>query len=288
MQLLDASPAIGAEIVYPLHDMPMLPDTEPQDPELRGPSRDQRALRREFSKALAGNDFALRFQPRYRIATSRLGAVDGVVRWQHRRRGVIPEQILMALAEKARIADEVHRWAIMEGARTLSRLPRGLRFGMTVPPFLLRGTALADSVDMAVEECGITPEQLELTISETTLSALDDAALMILAGLFDEGVSIVLGQFGATLGSLTLLARIPLDCVKIDASLVRGLPHDPESNAIIRAVVEVAHAMGARVVAQGVETEEQRKALARLRCDEAQGGLFGPAMSAAELRRQAR
>lgn len=266
-----------------MHTMPMIPEPPPA-----GPARDQRALRREFSRALLGNDFSMRFLPRYRLGTMRLVAAEGVIRWQHRRRGMIPEALLMGLAEKAGIADEVHRWAIMEGARVLARLPRGLRFALNLGPHLLRGPALFENIHNAVTEFGITPEQLEISISETTLSGLDDAALLVLGGLFDDGVAITLSHFGEALGSLNLLARIPLDCVKLDASLVRGLPHDPGSIAMIRAVIEVAHSMGARVVALGLETEEQRRMLAKLRCDEAQGGIVGAALTARELERLSR
>lgn len=263
-----------------MHTMPVIPE-----PPQAGPVRDVRALRREFSRALSGNDFSMRFLPRYRIASPRLVAAEGVIRWQHRRRGVIPEGLLIGLAEKAGIADEVHRWAIMEGARVLTRMPRGIHFALTLVPHLLQGAGLFENIHEAVTKFGITPEQLELSISETTLSGLDESALMVLAGLFDDGVAIALSHFGESLGSLNLLARIPLDCVKLDASLVRRVPHDPGSIAMIRAVIEVAHSIGARVVAQGVETEEQRKVLAKLRCDEAQGGIAGTALTARELER---
>lgn len=253
-----------------------------------GSLRDKRALRQEFAKALATNDFSMRFLPRYRIAMPRLTAMEGVIRWQHRRRGLIPEALLMGLAGKAGIAEAVNRWAMMEGARVLANMPRGMRFVLKVGPYQLRGPALFDHIHQATEAYGITPDQLELSVSETTLSALDESALLVFAGLFDDGVSIALSHFGASLGSLNLLARIPLDCVKLDASLVRRLPHDPGSVAMIRAVIEVAHSVGARVVAQGVETEEQRKVLAKLRCDEAQGGIYGVAMTGWELERASR
>lgn len=283
MQTLEYSPDVHAGLVHAMHTMVV-----PQEELPSAQVRDRRALRREFSRALSGNEFSLRFVPRFRIGTSRLIAAEGVIRWQHRRRGVIPEALLMGLAEKAGMADEVHRWAIMEGAQVLARLPRGVRLALSIGPQLMRGPGLFDSIHSAVDQFGITPEQLELSINETTLSELDEPALMVLASLFDDGVSIALSHFGDTLGSLKLLTRTPLDCVKLDASLVRGLPDDPGSIAMIRAVIEVAHSMGARVVAQGVDSEAQRKVLAKLRCDEAQGGMAGSAVTARELERLCR
>jgi EAL domain-containing protein (putative c-di-GMP-specific phosphodiesterase class I) len=281
MQTLEYSPELHAGLVYAMHARPAM-----REPPPAGPARDQRALRREFSRALAGNDFTMRFLPRYRIASPRLMAAEGMIRWQHRRRGVIPEGLLMGLAAKAGIADEVHRWAIIEGARVLSRLPPEMRLALNIRPHLLRGPALFENIHDAVTQFGITPEQLELSISETTLAGLDEQALMILASLFDDGVAISLSHFGESLGSLNLLTRMPLDCVKLDSSLVRGLPDDPGSVAMIRAAIEVAHSIGARVVALGVETEEQRKVLAKLRCDEVQDGNAGTALTARELEKR--
>ena len=284
MLALEDTLAGHADMVHPMLTLPaVLPETE-------SPSavRDQRSLRREFEKALASNDLSLRFVPRYRIASSRLTAADVVIRWQHRRRGVIPETLLIGLAEKVGIAREVTQWAIIEASLVLARLPTTMRFSLNVTPYQLARPGLVDSLHIAMDRFGILPEQLELSISEKALSRLDEPALLVLATLFDDGLSIALSHFGATYGSLNLLARIPLDCVKLDASLVRGVPHDPSSIAMIRAVTDVAHSMRARVVAQGVETEDQREILAKLRCDELQGGIASPALTAKDLERTVR
>jgi EAL domain-containing protein (putative c-di-GMP-specific phosphodiesterase class I) len=286
MLILEETSGSHVDLVHAMHTMPapaILPEVD-----FPGAVRDQRGLRREFVKALSSSDFSLRFVPRFRIASPRLIAAEVVIRWQHRRRGVIPEPLLMGLAEKVGIASEVNQWAIMEAAQVLVRLPTTMRFSLNLTPFQLTSPALVDNINMAMDRFGILPEQLELSISEKALSGLDESALLVLATLFDDGLSIALSHFGATLGSLNLLAQIPLDCVKLDASLVRGVPHDPSSIAMIRAVTDVAHSMGARVVAQGVETEDQREILAKLRCDELQGGIAGPALTAKELERMGR
>lgn len=281
MLTLEDATLSQADLVHPMHAIPAsaaLPEIE-----AASAARDRRALRREFTKAMAGDDFSLRFLPRCLLTTQRFTAAEVVVRWKHRRRGVIPEHMLMTLADKAGIAEELSHWAFLESARVLAGLPRKICFAHTLTASQLRGPGLFDSIHMAMEECGIPPSQLELSISETTLATLDDSALMVLGSLFDEGVAIALNQFGASLGSLNLLSRMPLDYVKLDPSLVRGLSDDPSNLAMIRAVTEMAHTIGARVIAQGVETGEQREILAKLRCDEVQGGIVGPALTAREL-----
>ncbi len=288
MQTIEYVPDTHADLVHPVHGIPSLPQPPRQEPPPAAGLRDVRAMRREFARALDGNEFSLRFQPRYRIAAPRLTGIEGVIRWQHRRRGLIPEPLLMGLAEKARCASDVQCWAIGEGMQVLSHLPRGLRFALNLSPSLLCGAALFECVGKTLDRFGLAPEQLELSVNETVLAELDETALMVLATLFDDGVTIALGQFGARLGSLNLLGRIPLDWVKLDPGLVRGLPDDPGSIAMVRAATEVAHSLGARVVAMGVETDEQRKALAKLRCDELQGGIAGAALMARELDRLAR
>ena len=226
MLTLEDATVSQAELVHSMHDSPVsvaLPEIE-----AAGAARDRRALRREFTKAMAGDDFSLRFLPRCLLTTPRFTAAEVVIRWKHRRRGVIPEHMLMGLAEKAGIAEELSHWAFVESARVLAGLKRKICIAHT-----------------------LTASQLR--------------------------------QFGASLGSLNLLSRIPLDYVKIDPSLVRGLSDDPSNVAMIRAVTDMAHSMGARVIAQGVETEKQREILAKLRCDEVQGKIVATALTAREL-----
>jgi EAL domain-containing protein (putative c-di-GMP-specific phosphodiesterase class I) len=147
----------------------------------------------------------------------------------------------------------------------------------------VRHPGLSDAIDSALRQFDLRPDQLELTLSEAALETLDAEAQLMLAGLFDDGISLAVGQFGSQVGSLTLLSRFPLDRVKLDPGLARRVPEDPDARAVVGATVAVAHAMGAKVVAAGVETEEQRVALAELGCDEATGWFYGKAVPGGQL-----
>jgi EAL domain-containing protein (putative c-di-GMP-specific phosphodiesterase class I) len=245
--------------------------------------REARHLRREILAGLAAREFPLQFQPRFAIASPRVTAVEGVVRWQHRRRGAISEAALMALAEKAGATPELQRWAFAAGCEALAGLPGGIRLALNLTAWQVRHPGLSDAIDTALRQHDLRADQLELTLSETALETLDPEAQLMLAGLFDEGISLAVGQFGSQLGSLTLLSRFPLERVKLDARLARRVPGDPDARAVVSATVAVAHAMGARVVAAGVETEAQRAALAGLGCDEATGSFYGQAVPGGQL-----
>lgn len=245
--------------------------------------REERQLRREIVAGIAARDFGMAFQVRFGIATPRVAAIEGTVRWQHRRRGGISESALMALAEKANATGEVQRWALDTGCETLSALPGELRLSLNLTPWQVRHSGLFASIDAATRAHAVRPDQLELALSEAALESLDGEAQLALAGLFDDGVSLAVSQFGALTGSLTLLSRFPLDRVKLDAGLVRRTVQEADARAMVGAVVTVAHAMGARVVATGVETEAQRACLAELGCDEAQGAFYGQAVPAGQL-----
>ncbi len=240
-------------------------------------------MRRDILAGLAAQEFSLSFHTRFGIASPRVTAVEGTVRWQHRRRGAISESALMALAEKAGATGALQRWAFDAGCETLARLPAGIRLALNLTTWQVCRPGLFGSLDAALREHDLRPDQLELTLSEAALETLDGEAQLVLAGLFDDGISLAVGQFGALTGSLTLLSRLPLDRVKLDAALVHRLPEDGEAMAMVEAVVKVAHARGARVVAAGLETEAQRAALARLGCDEAQGPMFGPPVRGGHL-----
>jgi EAL domain-containing protein (putative c-di-GMP-specific phosphodiesterase class I) len=148
----------------------------------------------------------------------------------------------------------------------------------------LQDATLLSHVADAVQAAGLTPECLELELTESTLLAIDDDTLLILSALRDMGVGLALDDFGTGYASLAMLRRVPLTALKIDRSLIRGVPHDTEDAAIVAAMVATTHAMGLRIVAEGVETEAQRQFLTQLGADDGQGHLFGRPVPMARLR----
>lgn len=227
------------------------------------------------------------FQSRYCIAANCVTALETTIRWQTGQRRGISEAALVELTQKARVMNSYYNWVVSSGAKALLALEQPIRISLKAPAAVIETSILFRSVDHAVTELGLAPEQLEISINDAVLAALDEASLLTLAGLFDAGVSIAISHFGGDLANLRLLTRIPFDCLLLDPGLVRTLPDDRGSMAIVRGAIETAHALGVRVVAAGVETKAQYSALGDMGCDEAQGGLFSPPLPQEKVHLQA-
>lgn len=148
----------------------------------------------------------------------------------------------------------------------------------------LSSEELCLQVSSTLAETGLPPECLELAIPESLIFSLDEDATIAFAGLRDIGVNLLLDEFGHVFASLVALRDMPLTAMKVDRPMLRNLPSDAETLAIIRAAVETSHAVGLRVCADGVENEAQRSAFQQLTIDEGQGAAFSRPLSAAELR----
>jgi EAL domain-containing protein (putative c-di-GMP-specific phosphodiesterase class I) len=135
---------------------------------------------------------------------------------------------------------------------------------------------LLDQILGILEETGVCPHQLELEITESTIMDDIDAAALTMRALHCSGIRIAIDDFGTGYSSLNHLKRFPINTVKVDRTFVRDIPTDPDDAAIVGAIVSMAHNMGLKVIAEGVETEEQLEFLRTLQCDEIQGFLFSP------------
>ena len=136
----------------------------------------------------------------------------------------------------------------------------------------------------ALDETGLAPERLELSIPESLVFSLEDDADIAFASLRDIGVNLLLDEFGHIFASLTALRAIPLTALKVDRVMLRGLPLDEDSLTVVRAIIDSSHALGLRVCADGVDTEAQRAILLKLAVDDGQGSVFSPPMAAVALR----
>jgi EAL domain-containing protein (putative c-di-GMP-specific phosphodiesterase class I) len=166
-----------------------------------------------------------------------------------------------------------------------STWPSPWRVVVAVADCQLAQGALLRQVAEALADSSLDPERLELEMTEHALLDADLDTLLVLAALRDLGVAIGLDEYGGGVTSLSLLRRMPLSGIKLDASLVRNLPADAEDRALVSALLAAAHGMGLQVVAAGVETESQRTFLCDSGCDIGQGRLFGGPAPAGSFRR---
>ena len=244
-------------------------------PNTRTAAAERRRREQELRQALTAGELALAFLGQVWLASGEVGAAEAIIRWPHRRRGLAPVAEFMPLAESAGLSGQVGSWALRPAWRWAVGWGAGAVAGADVAGDQLTQDSLLDQVAAALESAGLPPERLELDLSEQALVGCSDEHLLRLAVLRDLGVGIALDQFGAGAASLSLLRRLPLTTVKLDASMLRDITVCQEDRAILQAVIQVAHGLGLLAVATGVETEDQCAVLSGMACDAACGPLFG-------------
>ncbi len=243
-----------------------------------GPSA-RRRLERDLRAATAGGGLVLYYQPRLHLASGTIFAAEALLRWPHPRQGLISPATFFPIAERTDLVNEIGRFVLGTACREAMQWPA--HEGRPAPGVSVNISArqLADGVliehlTSALELSGLPPERLELELTESMMLEVDFETLLMLSAIRDLGVGLALDDFGTGHASLSMLKRLPLTSMKIDRSLIRGLPEDREDAAIVRAAIATAHALGLTAVAEGIETESQRAFLCSIGCDEGQGFLF--------------
>jgi diguanylate cyclase (GGDEF)-like protein/PAS domain S-box-containing protein len=236
--------------------------------------------------AVADNQLLLHFQPKVDVVSTRILALEALVRWNHPTRGLIPPDEFIPLSEECGLIVPIGRWVLNETCRQLALWREA---GHVVPPVAVNLSArqFADSnlvQDFAdtIARWNIPPALLEVELTESVLMSDPERANEVLQYLHSLGVRISIDDFGTGYSSLSYLKRFPADTVKIDRSFVCGLPADGDDAAIAQAVIAMAHSLGLKVLAEGVESSAQLDVLRTLGCDEAQGFLLGRPLPASE------
>ena len=244
------------------------------DPGARDAAADRRRLERELAVAAQQGRFLLHYQPRMVLATGEMRAAEALIRWPHRVRGLVPPTLFLPIAEQSSLILSIGSWMLRAACLEARLWPLPWVVSVNVAGPQLSSGILLGQVAAALEESGLPPERLELELTESHLIGGDAETLLALSAVRDLGVGVALDEFGSGQASLAVLKRLPLTAMKLDRSLLRGVPDDREDSAIVRAVIDMGHALGLVVVAEGVENEAQRAFLAGSGCDEGQGYLF--------------
>jgi diguanylate cyclase (GGDEF)-like protein len=241
-------------------------------------------LETDFRHALARGELALHYQPLCRLADGRVEGVEALVRWQHPRRGLLGPAAFIPLAEETGLVVEMGAWVIDEAGRQLAAWDaaggacRGLSASVNLAARQLVQGDLVGVVRAALAHHGIAPARLAVELTETVLVQEHGAAADVLRALRDVGVRVHLDDFGTGYAGMAYVKRFPLDAIKLDRSFVAGLTTDAADRAILVAATGLAHELGMTVVAEGIETAEQRRALEVLGADHGQGYLLGRPM----------
>jgi diguanylate cyclase (GGDEF)-like protein len=247
------------------------------------------AMESDLRRALEREEFLLHYQPRIAIDSTRIAAVEALLRWQQPAKALVPPAQFIPLAEETGLIVPIGEWAL-KTACALNKswqdrgLPR-LRMAVNLSARQFAQKGLVQTVARVLGETGLPAAALEFEITESMVMVNAQEAAAVLKRLKDMGAYISIDDFGTGYSSLGYLKRFPIDSVKIDKSFVQDLPGDEDDAAITSAIIAMAHHLKIKTVAEGVETEAQLRFLRELGCDEMQGYLFSRPLPQDEILR---
>ena len=240
-------------------------------------------LLNSLRQAIANDEFVLQYQPKVHLGSGKVVGAEALIRWHSAARGMVSPADFIPLAEESGLILAIGEWVLRSAcAQNVAWQRAGhppMPISVNLSPRQLVRDDVVDLVAAVLRESGLAPHLLELEITETVVMRDVDQSLSILRKLKQLGVRISIDDFGTGYSSLNYLKRFPVDTLKIDRSFVSDIVTDSDDAAIVKAVISLAHILNLRVVAEGVETEEQRRFLMENGCDEVQGYHFGRPVS---------
>jgi diguanylate cyclase (GGDEF)-like protein/PAS domain S-box-containing protein len=249
------------------------------DPQMQAMVHDRTALEADLRSGIAAEEFLLHYQPQV-DHNGRQFAAEALVRWQHPQRGLVSPGTFIPVAESSGLIIPLGEWILNAACRQLvtwseTRATAPWLISVNVSAKQFRQTDFVHTVQAALRATGANPERLELELTESLLVDDVESVITKMNALKALGVRFSLDDFGTGYSSLSMLKRLPLDQLKVDQSFVRDLLTDPQDASIVRAIVAMGASLELDVIAEGVETQAQRDALAGLGCRQFQGYLFG-------------
>jgi diguanylate cyclase (GGDEF)-like protein len=243
------------------------------EPSIEAEYAEQRFIRRELESAMASGGLDVHYQPVVAAAGGAMIGVEALLRWTHPTRGAIGPSVFIPLAEQSGLMPQLGEFVLRRALADGARWPN-LTVAVNLSPIQIRDRKLVDLVGAVIAESGIAPSRVIFEVTEGVLIEDPQETLRRLEALRALGVSIALDDFGTGYSSLSYLQKFPFSQIKIDRAFVGSLGTTGHAGAIIQSIVALGHALGMRVLAEGVETDEQRVLLRLAGCDEMQGFLF--------------
>jgi EAL domain-containing protein (putative c-di-GMP-specific phosphodiesterase class I) len=240
----------------------------------------------ELHRAWERKEFCLYYQPIVSLATGEVVELEALIRWQHPERGLVSPADFIPLAEETGFIVRIGSWTLREACHQLRRwktqLPElsNLIVGVNISGKQFLQNDIAKELRQILEETHVAGSQLRLEITETSIMENSREVLEGINKLRELDIRIHLDDFGTGYSSLSYLNRLPIDALKIDRSFVATMAEDPTSRSIVHAVVALAHTLNVRVIAEGIETEEQLEYLRSINCDFGQGYYFSKPLTA--------
>ena len=232
---------------------------------------ERRQLENDLRYGIAHGELRLHFQPRFRIADGQMVGAEALVRWQHPRRGLIPPDTFIPIAEETGLILALSNWVLTTACERAARWPTNLFVSVNLSPTEFQRGNLVERIGVAITTTGLQAQRLELEVTESVM--LEDAlgALEVMRALKRIGVRLSMDDFGTGYSSLSYLRSFPFDGLKIDRSFVSRLGESEEDRSIIKAIVGLGRALSLSVTAEGIETVEHMDLLKEVCCEEGQG-----------------
>ncbi len=240
-------------------------------------------LEHDLRQALALGQFLLNYQPVISLQEDVVTSCEALIRWQSPTRGKVSPVDFIPFAEEAGLMPEIGDWVLNAACREAAAWPENIKVAVNLSAVQFRLPDLVTRVESALAATGLSPERLELEVTETAMIGEMEAAICSLHRLRALGITVALDDFGTGYSSLSFLRTLPFDRIKIDRSFVQDLGTKPEATIIVRAIAEMCSGLGALVTAEGVETNEQMEVLRAAGCSEVQGYHISRPCSASDL-----
>jgi predicted signal transduction protein with EAL and GGDEF domain len=252
-----------------------------------GRARERMGIENSLREALAHDELQLLYQPEINLHTGKMIGLEALVRWNHPQLGVLDPNQFIRVAEETDLIIAVDDWVLRTACRQSRRWQEAgyakIRIAVNISARRFESPDFVQSVHRQLTESGLAPEHLELELTEHAMMRRVENTISQMRELVALGVSIAIDDFGTGYSSLNYLKRLPISKLKIDQSFVRDIGTDADDRAIIQAVTGLGHTLKKRVIAEGVETEMQRRFLEDAGCDEAQGYLFAEPLAPSQL-----
>jgi len=244
---------------------------------------ERRRTAHRLRQALRQDGFVLLYQPQVDLKSGLMRGAEAMLRLQHRRRGLILPQHFMPIAEQSEVVNEIGAWVLSTACQEASSWPARLCVAISLSPRQLQNSRLIKTFITLLSSTGLEPDRIDIQMTEAVITGHHDDTVFNLKALAGLGLRLTVDHFGSGYASLSALKRLPVGTLKLDRSMIQPLGADESDTALVRAAIEAGHALGWKILANGVESETQCRILEELDCDEAQGSYFSQPVPAADF-----